>query len=194
MNRPTTIKFAWVAVGLAALAAITFLVSSRQKDDRPLVGITQIATHPSLDEVREGVIEGLSARGYKDKVNVRIEFRNANGDPSLTLPIAQEFVRQRAAVLVPITTPSTLAAAKATDRIPIIFAGVTDPVGVGLVKSLQNGAGNISGTSDQWPFKDQLTFFKELMPSLKTLGMLYKPGDDVSKVALAAMTESAPNV
>lgn len=187
-------KFGWLIAAVAVLAFGAVLLFNKQKDNRPLVGITQIAAHPSLDEVREGIVEGLADRGYKDKANVRIEFRNANGDPSLALPIAQEFVRQKAAVIVPITTPSAIAVAKATENIPIVFAGVTDPVGVGLVKSLKNGSGNITGTSDRWPFREQLTFFKELMPGLKVLGMLYKPGDDVSKLAVTAMADGAPSV
>src|SRR5688572_16600723 len=77
-------------------------------NDLPIVTITQIATHPALDEVRAGLIEGLKKRGYEDGKTVTIVFKNANGDPSLTLPIAQEFVRMRPSVIVPISTPSTL--------------------------------------------------------------------------------------
>lgn len=156
------------------------------------VGITQIVSHPSLDSVREGIVKGLAARGFEDGKTIKIVFRNANGDASLTLPIAQEFVRSNVDVIVPISTPSALAAAKSTKTIPIVFGGVTDPVAAGLVSNLSFPGGNITGTSDRWPFRQQLEFFSKLLPKLRKLGILYKPGDDVSKIAVDAMRENGP--
>jgi putative tryptophan/tyrosine transport system substrate-binding protein len=154
----------------------------------PIVTITQIATHPALDEVRAGIIDGLKKRGYEDGKTVTIVFKNANGDPSLTLPIAQEFVRMNPAVIVPISTPSSLSVAKATGALPIVFSGVTDPVGIGLVKNLQHPGGNITGVSDQWPFEAQVTAFLRVFPKARRIGMLYTRGDDVSKIGVDAMT------
>jgi putative ABC transport system substrate-binding protein len=156
--------------------------------DAPLIAITQIATHPALDEVRAGIIEGLKKRGYIEGKNIQIKFQNANGDPSLTLPIAQEFVRLKATIIVPISTPSTLSAAKATKTIPIVFSGVTDPVGTGLVSSIERPGGNITGVSDTWPFRAQVSAFLRLFPKTREIGMLYTRGDDVSKIGVDAMT------
>lgn len=154
-----------------------------------IVAITQIATHPALDEVRHGIIDGLKKRGFEDGKNIQIVFRNANGDPSLTLPIAQEFVRQGASVLVPISTPSALSMAKATNEIPIVFSGVTDPISTGLVTDLNRPGGNITGTSDKWPFEAQVNAYFRLFPGPKKIGMLYTRGDDVSKIGVDALTE-----
>lgn len=182
--------------GLVLIAAIVALVVFRRgpTQGQRLVGVTQIATHPSLDEVREGAIEELARRGYKDGEGIRVIYRNANGDPSLALPIAQDFVQRRAALIIPITTPSALAAAKATNSIPIVFGGVTDPVGVGLVKSLEKPGGNATGTSDRWPFAEQFQFFKDLMPSMRRLAMPYRPGDDVSQLAIEAARRQLPQL
>lgn len=155
----------------------------------PIVAITQIATHPALDEVRAGLIEGLKKRGYEDGKTITIVFKNANGDPSLTLPIAQEFVRMNPAVIIPISTPSTLSVAKATNALPIVFSGVTDPVGVGLIKDIQHPGGNITGVSDQWPFEAQVNAFLRAFPKAHRIGMLYTRGDDVSKIGVSAMTD-----
>jgi putative tryptophan/tyrosine transport system substrate-binding protein len=160
----------------------------------PIVTITQIATHPALDEVRAGLIQGLKNRGYEDGKTITIVFKNANGDPSLTLPIAQEFVRMNPAVIVPISTPSTLSVAKATTSIPIVFSGVTDPVGTGLVKDLQHPGGNITGVSDQWPFEAQVTAFLRVFPKAHRIGMLYTRGDDVSKIGVNAMTDLSKKI
>ncbi|CAN5466289.1 ABC transporter substrate-binding protein [soil metagenome] len=157
--------------------------------DLPIVTITQIATHPALDEVREGLIEGLKKRGYEDGKTVTIVFKNANGDALLTLPIAEEFVRMNPTVIVPISTPSSLSVAKATKTIPIVFSGVTDPINTGLVNNLENPGGNITGVSDQWPFEAQVTAFQKWFPKAHRIGMLYTRGDDVSKIGVDALTE-----
>jgi putative tryptophan/tyrosine transport system substrate-binding protein len=154
----------------------------------PLIAITQIATHPALDEVRAGLIAGLKKRGFSDGKTVTIVFKNANGDASLTLPIAQELVRLSPAVIVPISTPSTLSIAKSTTTLPVVFSGVTDPVGTGLVANLEHPGGNITGVSDRWPFEAQVAAFQLAFPKAHRIGMLYTRGDDVSKIGVDAMT------
>jgi len=179
-----------VAIALVGLGIWIYKRKSiKENEQLPIVTITQIATHPALDEVRAGLIEGLRKRGYEDGKTVRIVFKNANGDPSLTLPIAQEFVRMNPAVIVPISTPSTLSVAKATNSLPIVFSGVTDPVGTGLVKNLDRPGGNITGVSDQWPFEAQVSAFLKVFPKAHRIGMLYTRGDDVSKIGVNAMTD-----
>ena len=172
------------AMLIAALAGL----SCTQQKQLPVVAITQIATHPALDEVRTGLIAGLKKRGYEDGKTITILFRNANGDGSLTLPIAQDFVRRSPAVIVPISTPSALSVAKATRSIAIVFSGVTDPVGTGLVANLEHPGGNITGVSDRWPFEAQVAAFQRFFPKAHRIGMLYTRGDDVSKIGVEAMT------
>ncbi len=180
-----------ITIGVAALIVVGFVWSSRSNDKRlPLVAITQIATHPALDEVRAGIVAGLSQRGYEDGRNIEILFRNANGDASLTTPIAEDFVRRNPAVIVPISTPSTMAVANATKDIPIVFSGVADPVGTGLVTDLTSPqGGNLTGVCDRWPFREQVRAFFNLFPESRRIGMLYTKGDDVSRIGVEAMTE-----
>jgi putative tryptophan/tyrosine transport system substrate-binding protein len=159
-----------------------------------IVAITQIAAHPALDEVRSGIISGLANRGFIGNQNVRILFRNANGDPSLTLPIAQEFVRLPATVIVPISTPSALAVANSTKIIPIVFSGVSDPVGIRLVADMKRPGGNVTGVSDQWPYEAQIRTFLKVFPNVKTIGMLYTPGDDVSSIGTKAVAGLASSL
>jgi putative ABC transport system substrate-binding protein len=174
-----------------AVALMVLLSPSCTRNDEkhlPVVAITQIATHPALDEVRTGLIAGLKKRGYEDGKTATIIFKNANGDASLTLAIAQEFVRMSPAVIVPISTPSTLSVAKSTKTIPVVFSGVTDPVGTGLVANLEHPGGNITGVSDRWPFEAQVVAFQRVFPKARRIGMLYTRGDDVSKIGVDAMT------
>ena len=188
-------KGRWWIFGLIALAVIAagYLWHQRSNVSKsgpmPVVAITQIATHPALDEVRAGIVSGLAKRGYVDGKNVKILFRNANGDAALTSAIAGDFVRRKVDVIVPISTPSSLAVAQSTKSIPIVFSGVTDPLGVGLVKSLSAPGGNVTGVSDRWPFKLQVEAFLKAFPDRKRIGMLYTRGDDVSKIGVESMTE-----
>lgn len=175
----------WLVVGTCVLfVALVAAILVRPERTKPRVCITQIASHPSLDEVRRGVIDSLADHGYRDGESVEIIFRNANGDPSLTLPIAQDFVQRDATVIVPITTPSALGALKSTDRVPIVFGGVTDPKGVGLVTNLEHPGGNVTGTSDRWPYEKQVDFLQQLLPQVRRLGMLHTAGDDVATLAV----------
>lgn len=188
---PRLVRRVSFALSLIAMACLASCKNSQTADGRkiPVVAITQIATHPALDEVRAGIISGLQKRGYVDGSNMKIVFENANGDASLTTPIAQEFVRMAPAVIVPISTPSTLSVAKVTSTVPIVFSGVTDPVGVGLMKNLDRPGGNITGVSDQWPFREQVSAFLRVFPQRRRIGMLYTKGDDVSKIGVEAMTK-----
>lgn len=163
---------------------------SGEDTNLPLVAITQIATHPALDEVRMGLVDGLAKRGWRDGETVQILFRNANGDASLTSSIAADFVKRNPAVIVPISTPSSLAVVReAGGRVPVVFSGVTDPKGVGIVESMENPGHNVTGVSDQWPFRAQVEAFMKYFPDTKKIGMLFTRGDDVSKIGVEAMTE-----
>lgn len=182
--------FTVVIVTLAAivigLGNFSFLPSN-EEPARKVVAITQIATHPALDDVRAGIIERLEELGYKDQEQISIVFKNANGDGTLTATIAQDFARLNPAVIIPISTPSALAVAAATKDVPIVFSGVTQPVEVGLVGSLEGGGGNITGVSDKWPFEDQVRTFLRYFPKVRRIGMIYTRGDDVSDIGVTAM-------
>lgn len=185
------ILVATIAVTLAVGAK--YLVGGSTPAMR-VVAITQIATESALDEVRAGIIAGLSRRSFVDGQNIKIIFENANGDASLTLPIAQQFVRLPASVIVPISTPSALAVASSTKVIPIIFSGVSDPVGVHLVADMKRPGGNITGVSDQWPYGSQIQTFLEIFPNVKSIGMIYTRGDDVSSIGTNAVEALAPKL
>ena len=174
--------------GTAAYLSTNQSTSEAPETEHYTIGVTQIVSHPALDTVRTSMLRRLAERGYVEGENLTVIFRNANGDQSLTLPIATDFVAKGVDVIVPITTPSTLAAASVTENIPIVFAGVSYPVETGLVESFEAPGGNITGTSDQWPFAKQVATYLELQPHASTVGMLYNPGDDVGVRGVKAVT------
>ena len=97
-----------------------------------------------------GVFRAALARlGYVEGRNIAIELRVADGNAARLAEMAAELVRLRVDIIVANQTPAATAAAKATRDIPIVMAGVGDPVATGLVQSLARPGGNITGMSGQ---------------------------------------------
>jgi putative ABC transport system substrate-binding protein len=141
------------------------------------VGLTQIVEHPSLDTVRKGILDGLKDAGFEDGKNLKVEFQSAQGEMPVAQQIAQKFVTDKKDIIIALATPSAQAAAQATKEIPIIFGTVTDPVGAGLVTSFEKPGGNVTGTSDMTPVKEQLALFKDLGAKVQKVGIIYNPGE-----------------
>lgn len=157
-----------------------------------IIAITQIVTHPSADQTRIGVIDGLRENGFEEGKNLKIIFENPQGNMSIAMQIAQKFVSLKPDVIIPITTPSAqtvLGAAKNSD-IPIVFASVTDPINAGIVKSLEKPGGNVTGATDYPPIESALDEIKALTPTVKTLGMIYNPGE-INSTKMVELFEAA---
>ena len=129
---------------LLVLAMVMMMLSgcgsknAESGDEMFKVGIIQLMEHPSLDTIRESIIEGLEDEGYVEGENLKIEYQNGQNDMSTMKNIAQTFVGDECDVIVAIATPAAQAALSETTEIPIVFAAITDPVGAGLVDSLDN--------------------------------------------------------
>jgi ABC-type uncharacterized transport system substrate-binding protein len=115
-----------------------------------IVGIATLVTHPALDAVQDGLKQGLARRGYVEGNTINYLVRNGAGQIQLAATIARELAVHRPAVTVAITTPMAQSVTKAPAG-PIVFAAVTDPVGAGLVESLDQGETDTTGASDAWP-------------------------------------------
>lgn len=100
----------------------------------------------------------------------------------MAVTIAGELAAQRPAVIVAIATPMAQAV-KARWSGPLVFAAVTDPVGANLVPSLK-GAPSVTGTSDAWPYGDQLRLIREIQPKVRRLGVLFNPAEAASQYGM----------
>jgi ABC-type uncharacterized transport system substrate-binding protein len=127
-----------------------------------------------------GLRDGLLALGYREGEQFVIGVRFTQGDPSLLPEAAQGLIRDGADLLFSIGAAAARAAQKATDRIPIVFAaGVSDPVELGLVRSVARPGGNITGITDGDLDLNpkRLEIFKDLIPGLKRVLYPYDPTD-----------------
>ena len=116
-----------------------------------LIGISQYGQHGSLDNCREGFLQGLEQAGLVEGTDFEVDYQNANFDDNQATQIGQMFSAEDADLMVGIATNSAIACFNAAEDkdIPVIFTAITDPVGAHL------DAGNITGTSDALPVEGQ---------------------------------------
>lgn len=141
------------------------------------IAITQIVDHPSLNAIREGIIEGLANEGFVEGPDFKIKFENAHGNLTTAAQIAQKFAGQKLDVIIPISTPSAQPIVKQIKNTPIVFAAISDPLSAKIVTSLDKPKGNVTGVADIPPIEEQLNFIQTCLPGLKTLGVIYNPGE-----------------
>lgn len=147
-------------------------------DKQLKIGIIQFMDHVSLDQARIGFEDTIKNSG----INAEIVYKNANGEIALTSQIPQSL--KDCDLIYAIATPAVQGAQNVITDKPIIFSAVTDPVGAGLVKSIENPEGNISGVSDYINPKSQIEDFLKIYPDVKTFGVMYNTGEQNSEVQI----------
>ena len=139
------------------------------------IGISQFAEHGSLDNCREGFLEGLKEEGIEEGKNLTVSVKNAAADQGTAKQISDSFVSDKVDLICAIATPSAQAAYNSAmdSEIPVVYTAVTDPVAAKLAKDDGTAVGNVTGTSDELPIKAQLEMIREMMPDAKKIGILY---------------------
>ena len=140
------------------------------------IGISQFAEHGSLDNCREGFLEGLKEAGIEEGKNLTVEVKNADADMGTASQIAQNFVSDEEVDLIcAIATPSAQSAYSAAEekKIPVVYTAVTNPIAAELATDDKKPVGNVTGTSDVLPVEAQLKMIREILPDAKTIGILY---------------------
>jgi putative tryptophan/tyrosine transport system substrate-binding protein len=143
-----------------------------------MIGFLALGSFDQGNRFDAGFRQGLRETGYVDGENVRIEYRRAEGKAERLPALAAELVALNVDVIVAAGgTLSALAAKRATTSIPIVFTGVGDPVGEGLVTSLARPGGNITGLSAVAPelIGKWLELLKEAVPGVSLIALLLKP-------------------
>lgn len=176
---------------IAACLFFTLLSSAQSSPFK--VSILQIIDHPALNATREGFLEELQRLGYKEGDNLLVDFQSAQGNAALSAQISQKFVSNKPNVIVAIGTTAAQAAMTATKNttIPVIFSSVTDPLTAKLLTNLNAPKGNVTGVSNFIAVEPQFKLFKRLLPTLKTLGIVYNPGEENSTALNDMMKKAA---
>ena len=144
------------------------------------IGILQLVEHDALDSSYRGFVDGLKEYGYEDGKNIIIDYQNAQGEQANCVTIAQKFVNDKSDLILAIATPAAQAVANITKDIPILITAVTDPADSKLVKDNNAPGGNVTGTSDLTPVREQIDLLKKLIPSAKKIAFLYNSSEQNS--------------
>jgi putative ABC transport system substrate-binding protein len=175
------------------LFALSFPAGAQQPAKIPRIGIL-IRGSASLNSARvEAFRQRLRELGYVEGKNIVIEYRYAEGKRERVPDLAAELVRFKVDVIVTTGTVAVLAAKKASPTIPIVFAASSDPVGSGLVSSLAQPGGTITGLSQMAPDLDgkRLELLKEAFPKVARTAFLWSSGGLRGNSSLTDMEAAA---
>jgi putative tryptophan/tyrosine transport system substrate-binding protein len=176
-----------------ALAAAPLGAGAQSTGDMRRIGLLYYGSpgpSPELAAFRQG----LRDHGYIEGQNVTVEYRFASGQVGHLPRLAAELVRVKPEVIVTPGTPASLAAKQATSAIPIVFAGVADAVGAGLVANLARPGANVTGlTSINAELGGKrLEILKQVAPRASRVAVLYNPADRANVLVLQGLQASAP--
>jgi putative tryptophan/tyrosine transport system substrate-binding protein len=145
----------------------------------PRIGVLSGGATREQDRNVKAFLEGMRALGYVEGQNLVVEYRGSAGQHERFPALAAELVRLQVDILLVGPTPAALAAKDATTTIPIVMAGVGDPVGSGLVASLARPGGHVTGLSVLQPevVGKQLEFLKAVLPTVSRVAVLWNPAN-----------------
>jgi putative ABC transport system substrate-binding protein len=156
-------------------AAASWLLAARaqQTGKIPTIGFLNASTAAAERPRRVAFVPRLAELGWVEGRGVMIEYRSAEGVAERAGEIAAEFVQRKVDVIVVAGDAQVLAAKRATEVIPIVFAAAGDPVGNGLVASLARPGGNVTGLSVQLSDTagKRVELLREVVPGLRRMAI-----------------------
>jgi len=182
-------------IALVGGAAAAWPFAALAQQPLPVVGFLNGGFSDSYAAQVVGFRQGLNESGYVDGETVTIDFRWANGRTEDLLPLANELVKRRVTLIVTSGSAAALAAQSTTATIPIIF-NVTDPIRLGLVKSLNRPEGNATGLDVLAGELEPKRFglLRELVPRMELIALLVNATSPVAPLQTSRMEDAAQKV
>ena len=182
-----------LVMAVGALLFAPLLAGAQPAGGSPRVGFLFYGSpgpSPEIDAFRRG----LRDHGYVEGQNITVEYRFAGGRVGQLPQLAAELARLNPEVIVTPGTPASLAAKNATKTIPIVFVGVADAVGAGLVANLARPEGNTTGLAslNAELGGKRLEILKQVAPKASRVAVLYNPADRANVLVLKGLQQSAP--
>jgi putative ABC transport system substrate-binding protein len=140
------------------------------------VGIVQLIENGAFNDMREGFIDELKAKGYTDD-NCEIIYKCAQGDAATLNTICQSLVDEKVDLVATIATPATQAMVNLESDIPDVFVAVSSPIAAGVISDFNSPDKNATGTSNAIPVSDIFGLADQLTPGCTTYGILYNTGE-----------------
>lgn len=155
------------------------------------IGICNFVDDASLNQICENIQSELKEIESEKNVRFIVDYDNANADANVMSQIISNFIADKSDLMIGVATPvaMTMQAATEDNRIPVVFAAVSDPVSTGIVDSMEAPGANITGTSDYLDTAAIMNLILALNPSIKRVGLLYDAGQDSSATPIKAARE-----
>lgn len=155
------------------------------------VGICNYVDDASLNQIVENIQARLKEIGDEKGVAFDVSYDNCNADANLLTQIISNFIADDVDIMIGVATPVAMAMQAATEDngIPVVFAAVSDPVGAGLVESMEAPGSNVTGTSDYLDTAAVMQLISAADPDVKNVALLYDIGQDSSTAAIAHAKE-----
>ena len=182
-------------ITLLGLAASLPLAARAQKDGVRLVGILAPVPEqdPRMVKYNAAFLDRLRQLGYIDGKTIQIHWRYAGGVVYRLPGLARELVALKVDVIVAVAVASSLAARDATATIPIVMVHAGNPIGAGLIKSLSQPGGNVTGMTSMVPDlgSKQIEVLHQMVPSARRIAFLSNPSNAGTAPWLRSATDAA---
>ena len=180
-------------ITLLSAAAAWPLAARAQQAKRPIVGFLGDSTPLAESERAAAFARRLHDLGWIEGRTIAIEYRWADGRSDRLAEIAAEFARLKVDIIVTGGTPAVMAAKQAAPVIPIVFAAVGDPVGIGIVASLARPGGTVTGLSALTAALagKRLELLREVVPNLRQLAIMGNVGNPLTVLELGELQAAA---
>ncbi|MGP1507438.1 MAG: ABC transporter substrate-binding protein [Sphaerochaeta sp.] len=156
------------------------------------VGICNFVDDASLNQIVNNIRIRLSEIEAEQGVKFTVYYDNCNADANVLNQIIANFISNKVDLMIGVATPVAMAMQAATEenRIPVVFSAVSDPISAGVVESLENPGGNLTGTSDFLDSHAILNLIFALKPEADKIGLLYDIGQDSSATPIKEVKDS----
>lgn len=150
------------------------------------IGICNYVDDASLNQIVENINARLAEIESEQGITINVKYDNCNADANVMNQIIANFAADNVDLMVGVATPVAMAMQSATEdsKTPVVFAAVSDPVGAGLVASLEEPGSNVTGSSDNLDTNSVMNLIFVQNPDAKKIGLLYDVGQDSSTAAI----------
>lgn len=186
---------ALAACGSEAAAPAADTAADSQAKTTYTIGLCNYVDDASLNQIVDNIQTRLAEIGEEKGVEFNVLYDNCNADASVMEQIISDYLADKVDLMIGVATPVAMRMQTATEdsQTPVVFSAVSDPVGAGLVESLEAPGANVTGTSDYLDTDAIMNLIFALDPDAETIGLLYDQGQDSSAAPIEKAKEYLDN-